>query len=79
MGILRWSLGAQGRFVVTNTVFWTTAAAAVLFGRKVLTGEFGSPDFIAVMLITPIGVFSASIVMWNLLFKSNPFAKAKRE
>jgi hypothetical protein len=79
MGILRWSLGTQGRFVGTNTAFWTAVAGVALLGRKFLTGEYGSPDFVAVMLITPIGVLITSIVMWSLFFKSNPYRKAKRE
>jgi hypothetical protein len=49
------------------------------FGAKVFDREYGSPDFVAVMLITPIGVLITSIVMWSLFFKSNPYRKAKRE
>ncbi|GAA5003477.1 hypothetical protein GCM10025793_09400 [Lysobacter lycopersici] len=79
MGILRWSLGTQGRFVGAVTIGWTTISAAALLGRKILTGEFGSPDFVGVMLLTPLVAVIWSLVMWKLFFKSNPHAKAKRE
>jgi hypothetical protein len=78
MGILRWPLGSQGRFVGTNTAFVAAVAGVALLGRKFLTGEFGSPDFVAVMVSVPLSTLLGSIVMWKLFFKSNPFAKAKR-
>lgn len=79
MGILQKSLGSQGRFVGTVTIGWTTISAVALLGRKILTGEFGSPDFVGVVLLTPLVAVIWSIVMWKLFFKSNPYAKAKRE
>jgi hypothetical protein len=72
MGILRWSLRSQGKFVGTVTAGWTTIAVVVLLGRKILTGEFGSPDFVGVMLLIPLGAIIWSIVMWKLVFESNP-------
>jgi len=48
-------------------------------GQKFLTGEFGSPDFVVVMISVPFSSLIGSIVMWKLFFKSNPYAKAKRE
>ena len=79
MGILRWSLGTQAGFVGTDTTFGTAVAGVALLGRKLLTGEFGSPDFVAVMISVPFSSLIGSIVMWKLFFKSNPYAKAKRE
>ena len=79
MGILQWSLGNQGRFVGIVTAGWTTISAIALLGRKILTEEFGSPEFVGIMLLTPIIAVVWSIVMWKLFFKSNPYRKAKRE
>ncbi|MFT3897756.1 MAG: hypothetical protein QM719_08680 [Thermomonas sp.] len=79
MGILQWSLGNQGRFVLTVTVSWTAISAIALLGRKILAGEFGSPEFIGIMLLTPIVAVVWSILMWNLFFKSNPYREEKRK
>jgi len=78
MNILHKALETQTKFISMNTGALAIIVTLVLFGRKLLTGEFGSPDFVAIMLSIPVTVFLGSIVLWNLFFKSNPFSQ-KRE
>ena len=79
MKISQKALGSQSKFVGANTGILAILVALVLLGRKLLTGQFGSPDFVAIMLSVPVTVFFGSIVLWKLFFKSNPFSEEQKK
>ena len=55
----------RDRFVGLVTVSWTALAGIALVGRKVLTGSFGSPEFVGVALLAPIVAVFWSLAMWK--------------
>ena len=72
MNILMQSLKSQGRFVGFTTVSWTALGAAVLICRKLLTGNFGPPEFVGIIFLTPVVAVVWSSVMWKLFFSKRP-------
>ena len=62
-------LNSRNQFVGGVTASWTSVAGIALVVRKVWTGSFGSPEFVAVALLAPIVAVLWSLAMWKFFIR----------
>ena len=69
---VRYALRSETRFIVCNVVSWSAIASIVLIGNKVLTGGYGSPELIGVLLCMPVIAFFWAVTFWRYVLARDP-------
>jgi hypothetical protein len=60
-------LESKTRFIVFTTVSWSVVSSVVLIGRKILTGFYGSPEFVGVLFCAPVVALVWSVIFWRFI------------
>jgi hypothetical protein len=60
-------LKSRDRFIGYMTIGWTVIAIIALAGRRLIAGNFGSPEYVGIALLMPIVGFFWAVLMWDLV------------